>query len=175
MNENIGLLPSCWGGLGWGFLHSVAFAYNPSVNRASYFNFFMLLGNILPCNECKVHYYQHLDKDALNRALDTNEGLFRWTYDLHNMVNKSLGVPESEWPSYETVWERYNSFKSDCSAVEGACSTSVSKKKITVKIIEDDDDFEEYKEFHYKLILGILIVLLLISIGYIITLKSKKR
>ncbi len=174
MNENIGLLPSCWGSSSWLMVHSVAFAYNPSVNRASYFNFFMLLGNILPCNECKIHYYQHLDKDALNRALDTNEGLFRWTYDLHNMVNKSLGVPETEWPSYETVWERYNSFKSDCSVVEGACSTSVSKKKITVKIIEDDD-YEEYKEFYYRISLVVLVVLLLIAIGYIVMAKSKKK
>lgn len=174
MNENIGLLPSCWGNLMWSSIHSIAFTYNPSLNRASYFNFFMLLGNILPCNKCKVHYYEHLDKDELNRALDTNEGLFKWTYDLHNMVNKSLEVPESEWPSYEKVWERYNSFKSDCSTIEGMCSTSVSKKKITVKIIEDDD-YEEYKEFYYKLILGILVVLLLISIGYIVMLKSKKK
>lgn len=172
MNENIGLLPSCWGACSWVLVHSVAFAYNPS-NRASYFNFFMNLGNILPCNECKVHYYEHLDKDALNRALDTNEGLFRWTYDLHNMVNKSLGVPESEWPSYETVWERYNSFKSDCSVVEGACSTSVSKKKITVKIIEDDED-NEYV-YMYKIVLILLVVLLLMAIGYIVMLKSKKR
>ena len=69
MNNDIGLLPSCWGGPGWSFLHSIAFAYNP-VNFKDYYTFFMTLGSVLPCKECKEHYYQHLDKEELIRELD---------------------------------------------------------------------------------------------------------
>ena len=111
-----------------------------------------------------------MNKEELIKALDSSEGLFKWTYDLHNKVNKSLGIPENEWPDYETVYKRYESFKSDCSAVPGACNTAVSKKKITVKIMEGEHD----NEFYYKLVIFILTLILVCIIMYTL-LKARKR
>jgi len=139
-----GLLPSCWGPMAWGMINSVAFVYNPQRDKQNYFDFFMKLGSVLPCDECRTHYYQNINKQELLAALESNETFFRWVYDLHNKVNQQIGVPESKWPSYESVKERYESYKASCDTLPGACGTGVGiipKKKI--KVVEQFGNFNE--------------------------------
>ena len=59
-----GLLPSCWGPMLWGSIHSIAYAYNPKIDKNNYYNFFTNLGGVLPCEECRVHYSQNLNEIA---------------------------------------------------------------------------------------------------------------
>ena len=127
MSEKNGVLTTCWGSCTWIFIHSVAWAYNPRVDRDNYFNFFMNLGNVLPCEECRRHYSQNVKKNELFRALESNESFFKWVYDLHNIVNKQTGVPESQWPSYESIKQKYNSFKASCSELPGICGSTRNK------------------------------------------------
>jgi len=160
----IGLLPSCWGAALWHSIHSIAFAYDPNSDRQKYYDFFANLGHVLPCDECKMHYNQHFNNQLLIKALETNEGLFRWTYDLHNAVNKGTGVPEKNWPSYDTVKKNYESYKASCSNIPGVCGSGSSNKK-KIKIIEEFGNYHENMRFIVPII--ILVVLLLISLGYI--------
>jgi hypothetical protein len=170
MTEKVAILPTCWGPPLWFSLHSIAFAYDPNSDRQKYYDFFSNLGYVLPCEECKVHYTQNFNKDEFARALESNEGLFRWVYDLHNRVNKGTGVPESKWPSYETVKKNYASFKASCSDMPGVCgSGSPNKKKI--KIIEQ---FGEYQEnLGYIIPIAILSILLVFALGFIW--KNRKK
>ena len=172
MSNKIGILPSCWGSGTWIMLHSIAYAYNPQVDKENYFLFFFNLGNILPCEECRFHYSQNLNKQELNIALESNENLFKWVYDLHNKVNKQTGIPESKWPTYETVKERYSSFKASCSDIPGACGSGSDTVKRKIKMIEQ---FGEYNEEQLPFLIStvILAVLLVISIIYILYLKRK--
>lgn len=167
MSEKNGVLTTCWGSCTWIFIHSVAWAYNPRVDRDNYFNFFMNLGNVLPCEECRRHYSQNVKKDELFRALESNESFFKWVYDLHNLVNKQTGVPESQWPSYELIKQKYNSFKASCSELPGICGSTGNKtlqKKIRVV-----EQFGAYTEDNlpYIIAMVILIMLLLVCGGYI--------
>ena len=117
-----GLLPTCWGSSGWHFFHSVACAYTPSEsNTEKYFIFFENLGYVLPCDECKIHYRQNFKAGELRKALESQETLFRWTYDLHNLVNEQTGKPKDTWPSFEDVKKRYQSYEVACDAVPGVC------------------------------------------------------
>ncbi len=170
MNK-VGILPSCWGSGAWVLIHSIAYAYNPQIDKENYFNFFSNLGSVLPCEECRVHYSQNLNKQELVVALDSNEKLFKWVYDLHNKVNLQTGVPQAKWPSYEFIKERYGSFKASCSEIPGVCSNT-SKIKKRVKMVEQFGDISE-EQLPFIISTGVLAGLLLLSITYIWYLKKK--
>ena len=169
MEKGKGLLPSCWGSGAWLFIHSIAYAYNPQIDKENYYNFFSNLGTVLPCEECRTHYSQNLNRQELVVALESTENLFKWVYDLHNKVNRQNGVPESKWPSYESIKNRYGSFKASCSDIPGVCgSNSGIKKKI--KMVEQFGEINE-EQLPFLISTITLGVLLLIAIIYIILLK----
>jgi len=169
-----GLLPSCWGGPAWVFLHSIAYAYNPKTDKDNYYNFFSNLGGVLPCEECRLHYSQNLNKQELVIALESNENLFRWVYDLHNKVNRQTGVPESKWPSYESVKQRYGSFKASCSDVPGVCGAIPGKAYKKIKMVEQ---FGDINEDQLPLLVStiLLSIALLAAISYIYFKKCKQK
>lgn len=110
-----GLQPSFWGPSLWNAIHAVAYAYEPTIdNQVKYKTFFETLGSVLPCADCRAHYL--VNSGGLDAALVSKEALLRWTYDLHNKVNKQNGVPESRWPSYDAVKTRIAQFAADCSS-----------------------------------------------------------
>ncbi len=174
MNQGFeGMLPSCWGPMIWGMSHSIAYSYNPKKDKDNYFMFFSNLGNLLPCEECRLHYSQNFNRLELLTALENTESLFRWTYDLHNKINKKLGVPESKWPNYESVKQKYSSYKASCSDIPGVCgSKSLIKKKI--KIIEE---FGSVNGEQLPFIISIvgLVVLLVLAFTYIMYSKKKRQ
>lgn len=169
MNKQ-GLLPSCWGPMLWGFLHSIAYSYCPETEKKIYYDFFMNLGNILPCEDCKEHYKENLEVNELIKGLETNESFFRFVYDLHNKVNKKLNVPESSWPSYEQVKKRYSSFKGVCGSNKGICG-SKDPSQLKVKIIESKNNYDN--ENLYAFIILILVILLLCALFFIFYKRKK--
>lgn len=48
---------------------------------------------LIPCPVCREHYKKHLQKLPLSPHLDRRDDLFRWTVELHNEVNATLGKP----------------------------------------------------------------------------------
>lgn len=172
MNK-VGILPTCWGPAMWFTLHSIAYAYNPQTDKDNYYTFFSNLGNILPCEECRVHYSQNLNKQELFIALDNSENLFKWVYDLHNKVNRQTGVPESKWPSYESVKQRYGSFKASCTDIPGVCSSGLGPQK-KMKIVEQFGAINE-DQLPFLVSIVALSVLLCAAIIYIIHLKRTKN
>jgi len=120
-----GLLPTCWGSATWFTIHSIAYTYIPNEsNKEKYFSFFENLGYVLPCDECKIHYRQNFNADGLKTALESNDTFFRWTYDLHNLVNKQTGKPKNTWPTFEEVKKRYKNYEVACDTIPGVCGTN---------------------------------------------------
>ena len=109
MNNN-----NIWGPPAWTFLHTVTYNYpeNPTEDdKRNYHNFFMNLQHILPCEKCKEHYKQNIQKYDLNNSLGSRQELVKWLIDLHNDVNKDNG--KSVW-SYSDVFNKYQSmYQSD--------------------------------------------------------------
>ena len=102
MNNN-----NIWGPPAWTFLHTVTYNYpeNPTDDdKRNFYNFFMSLQHVLPCNKCKAHYRQNIQKYDLSESLDSRENLVKWLIDLHNNVNKDNGKPI--W-SYSEVYNKY--------------------------------------------------------------------
>lgn len=120
-----GINPRHWGPHMWKSIHFVAFGYpqNPTKEDAeNYKKYYMSLPYVLPCDECKEHFTQIM-KDPNTTIKDSDlknqETLARWTYNIHNIVNKRLGVEYQL--SYEEFKSTYEFCKSDCRA-KVACS-----------------------------------------------------
>ena len=109
MNNN-----NIWGPPAWTFLHTVTYNYpeNPTEDdKRNFYNFFMSLQHVLPCDKCKGHYKQNIQKYDLKNSLGSRQELVKWLIDLHNDINKDNGKPV--W-SYSDVFNKYQDmYKSD--------------------------------------------------------------
>ena len=68
-------------------------------------HFYTSIANVLPCEKCKNHYSAHLQTQP--PRLENRDSIIRWTVDLHNRVNKSLG--KREW-TYDEAVEAYRAY-----------------------------------------------------------------
>ena len=117
-NKNNGLITKIWGGSGWIFGHSVTFGYplEPTAEqKASYKNFFTLFGDVLPCKYCRESYVKFItesDTKLTDAVMANRHTLTRWFYNIHEAVNKKLGVDYGV--TYEDVVCKYESFRARC-------------------------------------------------------------
>jgi hypothetical protein len=85
--------PKIWGKHTWIFLHSITLNYpdNPTDEEIKqHSDFFLNLGNILPCHKCREHYKLNLKKFKLTKTILKSKELFiKWLIDIHNSVNIS--------------------------------------------------------------------------------------
>jgi hypothetical protein len=98
-----------WGKHLWFSMHFIALGYpqKPSTeNVRDYRNYFGNLHRTIPCTVCSFEYERILQEHPLDLShLKDNESLFRWTVDIHNMVNKKLNKQQM---SQDDAWDFYN-------------------------------------------------------------------
>lgn len=117
MNDN-GLITKVWGSHSWITNHAITFGYpiNPTEEeKKNYRNYFISLGNVLPCKYCRESYNIFIktgDTKLRYEDLSSRETLSKWFYRLHNAVNKKLDVEYNV--SYEDVVEKYESLRANC-------------------------------------------------------------
>jgi hypothetical protein len=78
-------------------MHLVALGYpnEPTyAEKRAAKEFFESFTHLIPCPTCKLHYSEHLKELPITPSLDNRKDLFKWTVDMHNLVNKDLGKPE---------------------------------------------------------------------------------
>ena len=143
-NENNGLITKIWGPNLWQSLHSIAFGYplTPTEEqKQQYKQFFMSLGNVLPCIYCRISYNEfttgktkegnpipnpNLKVIITDDIFENRESLTRWMYELHERVNKKLDVDYKV--KYEDVVMRFESFRAVCSPDKKGCIMPLDKK-----------------------------------------------
>lgn len=94
--------PDKWGPGTWYLIHCAAKCYpcNPSdSDKAEMHHFLNSLGPILPCKKCRGNYMEYLK--AHPPALSCKRAFKKWTYNLHDSVNKRLGKKS---PPFEEVF-----------------------------------------------------------------------
>lgn len=85
-----------WGPSFWTMIHIGALDYNTNFKH-SYRSFILSLEHLLPCEFCRAHLMQNLHRLPLNtHILENKIRLFKWTYILHDIVNKQLGKESIE-------------------------------------------------------------------------------
>jgi hypothetical protein len=86
--------PKIWGPFTWKFIHTSACAFpdEPTQEQQqSAIALFRSLQDMLPCASCQNHWRQNLAKNPVENHVHNGESLFRWTFNIHNAVNQSLG------------------------------------------------------------------------------------
>lgn len=89
--------PTTWGPFFWHTMHIVALGYpnEPTyAEKRAAKEFYESFTHLIPCPTCKIHYSDHLKELPITPSLDSRKDLFRWTVDMHNLVNKDLGKPQ---------------------------------------------------------------------------------
>ena len=86
----MGVDPNIWGPNAWTFIHLMILSEKEPLDTtrlAYYEQFFKLLTHLLPCESCRQHLSENLNKLP---ALSTQRALFDWSVTLHNHVNEML-------------------------------------------------------------------------------------
>lgn len=156
-NRNNGLITKIWGGPGWIFLHSITFGYpiNPTPNQKNmYRDFFINLGNVLPCRFCRESYIKFItegDTALTDNVLENRENLTKWLYNVHNAVNNKLEINYAV--SYEDVVDKYESFRARCDMndpIIRGCITPLDYKAFSYKKLNQIDcPVVEYNDAKY--------------------------
>lgn len=143
---NNGLITKIWGSPGWIFCHSVTFGYpiNPTQQQKDYYRqFFMMLGNVLPCRFCRDSYNDYITREGTSltdSALQDRASLTKWFYNIHEAVNKKLGVEYCV--TYENMVNRYESFRAKCGKndeIKKGCITPLNYKAYSFKKLNEID------------------------------------
>ena len=113
-----GLITKIWGPSMWDSMHAITFKYpdNPTDNdKKRYKMYFYSVGYVLPCTHCQKSY-RRLIKSGVTKlddnALKSKKNLTEWLYNVHEAVNKKLGVDYGV--SFNDVEKRYNSYMIPC-------------------------------------------------------------
>jgi hypothetical protein len=99
--------PTIWGPKLWFVIHTLALNYpdNPNYEQKRlHEDFFNSLVFLIPCDKCRVHYRQHINNNPVVNHLKDSNTLFKYTIDLHNVVNKTLNKKQY---SYEEAVRFY--------------------------------------------------------------------
>ena len=96
----MGLCPKSFGPYFWGAFHLACLA---AVDKEALKTFIETYQMILPCFWCRLHFSQLLAEYPIP---DTDQ--FKWSVDIHNMVNEKLGKP------IVTLDEAYAHWMSGC-------------------------------------------------------------
>tara|TARA_Y100000590_G_scaffold456915_1_gene608427 strand:- start:232 stop:636 length:405 start_codon:yes stop_codon:yes gene_type:complete len=109
--------PNSWGPSGWNFIHYTALGYpdNPTEeDKKNYKIFYQSLQHTLPCVKCSLNYKENLKELPIDKFLGSKEDLFKWTVDIHNMVNNELGKTNL---NYEQAFKKYTRTDSNIKSI----------------------------------------------------------
>jgi hypothetical protein len=146
-NSNNGLITKIWGPGLWLGMHSISFGYpkEPTEEqKKNYKEFFILMGNVLPCSYCRDSYKKFIstgNTELTDDVMKNRESLTRWLYNLHEAVNKKLDVDYGV--TYDDVVKRYESYRAKCNKDDDqpakGCMMPLDKKAQCYKVAYNVD------------------------------------
>ena len=98
----MGICPTVFGPYFWSVIHMTAMSAGKDLSpdkAQAYIQFFDSMPEILPCAQCGKHLRENLSV----MPPDTTD-LFRWSVDMHNLVNSQLNKPEVPYEKALRYW-----------------------------------------------------------------------
>jgi hypothetical protein len=157
-----GFLTAVWGPMLWSYMHTMSFNYPTeptNEQKTNYRSFILNLKNVLPCKFCRLNLEKNFKELPLTVAHMKNRETFsRYVYDLHELVNKMLN--KSSGLTYEDVRDRYENFRSRCTAEkppiikeevkekkEKGCTVPLygKKSRCVIKIVPQEEKQETFQ------------------------------
>lgn len=87
---------SDWANPIWFLIHYIAANLPDRLTQQqaiSFKAFIVCLRYLLPCGECNFHMGGYISNVEIDSYLDSKNGVFYWTWEFHNAVNKRLNKP----------------------------------------------------------------------------------
>jgi len=140
--------PSIWGSQLWYIMHLISFEYpiNPTeYDKRIYHDFYTSLKDVIPCEDCKKHYREHITRYPLTPHLDSRDNLVKWVIQVHNFVNTSLGKPTL---SIEQVMIIYKNLKPQSPFI-----------KVDTELIIKQTEQKEYYRLYVVIFLALVIII----------------
>lgn len=94
--ESIKIDKTTWAHPTWNSIHCLAIISDKAKNKyisKTYKSLISCLQFIIPCEMCRNHLVVNLKNDHIDSYLNGN--LFLWSFNLHNIVNKSIDKPKA--------------------------------------------------------------------------------
>ena len=96
------ICPTNFGPYFWSVIHMTALSASEGITeekKQAYIRFFEAMPDVLPCAMCG----KHLKDNLIVLPVDT-EDMFRWSVELHNLVNSQLNKPEIPYERALAYW-----------------------------------------------------------------------
>jgi hypothetical protein len=96
------ICPTTFGPYFWSVIHMTALSASENITaekRDAYVRFFESMPDVLPCAMCGKHLKENLQV----LPVDTDD-MFKWSVDLHNLVNSQLNKPEVPYDKAYNYW-----------------------------------------------------------------------
>jgi hypothetical protein len=142
--STIYLDPKVWGPHYWFFLHTVAMTYphHPNaVTKKKYYEFVQNIPIFIPVEEISKEFEKLIEVYPITPYLDNRDSFVRWMHFIHNKINEKL--EKKPITLNEFFVQYYNQYKSQ-------------NEKMT-----------EYYKLKEKLIYGVILVSILVTIYYL--------
>lgn len=95
-----------WGNPHWDCIHYFAAQSDGSKEYGQIYKAFVsCLQFLLPCGRCRRHLMENLAQHHIDEYMNTTDGLFKWSYILHQRVNSAKGL---QGISYEEAKRLYH-------------------------------------------------------------------
>ena len=177
MSNRVNLSPMHWGPKGWFFLESIGMAYPVDPNdreKESAKNLILSLGDLLPCETCRINYSNYLkettDGNNLDEAVRDRDSFMTFIVNLHNDVrvrnNQKTRSMEDVFNYYAVEYRKkpiaHESFV-DINNLNKDKNT-ILKSMDSSKVIEKYDSISSELLFHFNpitLLIGLLLGLII--------------
>ena len=102
------MTPDIWGPPLWYQMHMKTFDYptRPTPqDKDNIREYFRGIINVLPCETCKEHYIEFLQKRPIRYQYESRDNLINWLIDLHNEVNSRTGKKVLSYKEARSIYE----------------------------------------------------------------------
>lgn len=155
----MGIDPNHFGPYFWTTIHFICLGASDNLTseqKHGFIQFFNNLHYVIPCSSCGQHLRENIEKiKPIEDVLNSSHELFKWSVDLHNIVNDMLSKPRM---SYEDAYKFWRSLP--YADFTNKTNNSNNEKNEIIKII--------YKENHQQSINYILLFIIGLLIGILI-------
>jgi hypothetical protein len=133
-----GMLTKVWGPHLWIALHTITFGYPIEPNeeqKKNYKAYFQSLGYVLPCKFCRDSYQEYIKTsptEITDEVFKNRANLTKWLYDLHERVNKKLGITYGV--TFDDIVKKYESYRAKCDPKQEGCVMPLDLKANAFKL-----------------------------------------
>lgn len=115
----MGIDPNHFGPYFWATIHFICLGASDNLTdeqKNGYIQFFNNMHYVIPCSSCGDHLQENFKKiKPIEIAVASSDELFKWSVDLHNVVNDMLSKPRMTHEDAYKFWRNvpYAKFEKD--------------------------------------------------------------